>query len=44
MSENQREWKEKVLGFASQINEYVARGLRIGWDTAGPQPEEPELR
>jgi hypothetical protein len=43
MSAPQLEWREQVIAYAQGINEFVARGLRVGWDRAGKEPPEPDL-
>ena len=43
MSASHVEWRDKVLAYAASINAFVARGLSIGWEAAGPQPPEPDL-
>ncbi|MDL2284272.1 WD40 repeat domain-containing protein [Oxalobacter sp. OttesenSCG-928-P03] len=37
-SEQQKEWKEKTLAYAKAINDYVARGIKDGWDNVGDEP------
>ena len=39
----QEEWRRKTYEHSAAINEYVARGLKLGWDRAGKQPEPPVL-
>lgn len=40
------EWTRATLDYVSAINAFVARGMRDGWDAAGPEPGDartPEL-
>jgi hypothetical protein len=43
MTANQVEWREKVLAHTAKINEFVARGLTVGWSKVGPEPPEPDF-
>jgi hypothetical protein len=33
-----KEWSEVVVGYATAINAFVERGMRLGWDKAGDEP------
>jgi hypothetical protein len=33
-------WREKSLRYISAVNAFVERGLRDGWDKAGPEPKD----
>jgi hypothetical protein len=37
------EWRDKVQAHAASVNAFVANGLSIGWEAAGPEPEERDL-
>ncbi|MEP3479086.1 MAG: WD40 repeat domain-containing protein [Fuerstiella sp.] len=39
----QEEWKTKTLQYVSDINGFVERGIRDGWDDVGVQPKDPGL-
>ena len=43
MSSPDVEWRAKVLAHAAAVNDFVARGLSVGWEAAGPQPPGPDL-
>jgi len=43
MSSPHIEWRDKILAHAARTNEFVACGLSIGWEKAGPAPPEPDL-
>ena len=35
----QKEWKRKTLKYAREINNYIEKGDRDGWDKAGKEPD-----
>lgn len=37
-SDQQREWKEKTLAYAKAVNDYIAKGIKDGWENAGDEP------
>jgi WD40 repeat protein len=37
----QDEWRQKTYAYAAAVNEFLVKGLRDGWDTAGEEPEDP---
>ncbi len=37
-SDQQKEWKEKTLAYAKALNEYIAKGVKEGWENAGEEP------
>jgi len=38
----QQEWKRKTLAYALDVNNYVDKGLRDGWDNVGKEPNVPQ--
>jgi len=40
----QRQWYEKTLRYAEAVNTFVAKGLSVGWDSAGAEPREPKYK
>ncbi len=37
----QQKWRDLTLNYVKAVNEYVEKGHQDGWDTAGPEPEDP---
>ena len=40
--EFQLEWKNKTIEYAKSVNAFVEKGLKKGWDNAGPAPSNIE--
>jgi len=40
-SEESDEWRRKTHEYAAAINDYVARGQRLGWKRVGKEPPDP---
>lgn len=36
----QEEWKTKTVQYAQDVNQFVEKGLRDGWDNAGAEPKD----
>lgn len=43
MTSPQAEWQKEVLGYADAINDYVRKGMTLGWKKAGKEPLMPRL-
>ena len=39
----QKEWKQKTLSYAKEVNAYVKKGYLQNWENMGKQPKEVEL-
>src|SRR5579862_2470072 len=37
------EWRDRIFAYAAGVNAFVARGMSVGWEAAGPEPPEPDL-
>ena len=40
----QEEWKSKTLKYVEEVNEFVARGYKEGWEKVGKEPAEPDRK